>query len=83
MAFDWLETRTSEGVRNRGSELRIAMYAEEVRLRAGLLRRLGYDADYALLRCAGNFAWSHGSAGGSPALTKADLKRLVSEVFAR
>jgi hypothetical protein len=80
--FDWMDAEAPEATRDRGTEMRLATYAEEVRIRASLLKRLGYDQDYALHRCMGNIGWAY-EMGGTPPLNRAEVKRLVGEIYAR
>ena len=59
---------------------RRTMHADEVRYRARLYRGLGYDKDFAVFRCAGNLSWAY-EAGGKCPLTKADITKLVGEIY--
>lgn len=82
MSFDWMQTDIPDAVQARGGESRVAMVVDEVRERAALLKRLGYSQDHALRRCQGNVDWSYAVAGKA-AISKADIKRIVGEVYAR
>ena len=53
----------------------------EIRERAGLLRRLGYTKADAVHRCLGNVAWAH-SVSGTPALSPSQIRKTVGEVYA-
>lgn len=78
--FDWMEPQIPDAVRARSADARTTMYAREVRQQASLLKGLGWDRTYALLRCQGNRAW--GDAGGvTPALTTEDIIAIVDEIY--
>jgi len=82
MAFDWWNADVPNTVRSTGTEKHRAMHIDEVRQRAGLLRRLGYEQSFAAWRCQRNLAWGFEMAGKAP-LTDADVKKIVAEVFKR
>jgi hypothetical protein len=77
MPFDWMQTRDPAPRRSRAEAT-----AAEIRERAGLFRRLGHDKATAVHRCLGNIAWAF-SESGQPALTAAQVRKIVSEVYAR
>lgn len=80
MAFDWLESDVPATLRNQGAAKFKAQQEDEVRARAGLLRRLGYPKSYAESRCLRNLAWAFEGAGKAP-LTQAEVKALVAAAY--
>ena len=80
MAFDWLESDVPAALRTQGAAKFKAQQEDEVRVRAGLLRRLGYSKSYAESRCLRNLAWAFEGAGKAP-LTQAEVKALVAAAF--
>ena len=77
MPFDWMH---AGGSPRAGSGTRKAMYEQEVRERAALLRRLGHGKTYVQRRCAGNLDEEFASFSSSPLLKK-EVAALVGEVF--
>lgn len=82
MPFDWLVPDVPASVRARGPERLKAQHTDEVRVRAALLRRLGYDEAFATWRCQRNLAWGYERAGEAP-LTAAQVAEVVAEVYRR
>jgi hypothetical protein len=78
--FDWLQSRVPPAVAGRGAAARKRMTEDEVRTRAGLLRRLGRDQAQATRRCLANLAWGYEGAGKRP-LTDAEVKAIVAAVY--
>lgn len=57
MAFDWWEPRVGQVVRARAAERAQESLRQEIRDRAAILMRLGWDAEHARARCRRNLAW--------------------------
>jgi hypothetical protein len=83
MDFDWMNVELPQDIVARNAERRESTVARDVRLRAGLLRRLGYDASYAKRRLLGNQRWAWELLSGAPALGEKQLKAEVEAAFAR
>jgi hypothetical protein len=79
MPFEWM--KTDEHGSDDGSR-RVEACAREVRERAALLQRLGYDKATVVHRCMGNLVWAF-SSQGTPPLTPAAVRKLVGEVYSR
>ena len=77
MPFDWMSTSSHAPHRSASDA-----YANEVRERAGLFRRLGHPKATAIHRCLGNIAWAF-SASGQPPLSAAQVRKIVGEVYDR
>ena len=78
MDFDWM---TSKRVpTKRGFD---AMYVDELRDQASLLKRLGFDRAEAARRLKGNIQWEFDSTGASGAMPAAfeSIDKLVGDVF--
>lgn len=80
MPFDWLQSPAPAVIASRGGAARKRMTEDEVRARAGLLRRLGRDQAQATRRCLANLAWGYELAGKRP-LTDNEVKALVAAVY--
>ena len=83
MDFDWMDYQLPADIVQRNAEGRVRQQRAEARLRAGLLRRLGYDQAHALHRVLGNQAWAWEMMPGKPAVPAADLKASVVEAYTR
>jgi hypothetical protein len=57
MPFDWYHTTLPKSLKASGAARRKAMYLEEVRSRASLMRRLGYSKEATLNRVKKNLEW--------------------------
>ena len=77
MPFDWMTTATPAPQRSCSDA-----YADEIRDRAGLFRRLGHDKATAIHRCLGNIAWAF-SGSGQPPISAAQVRKIVGEVYER
>ena len=77
MAFDWMTTAPPSPKRSSADA-----YADEIRERAGLFRRLGHSKAIAVHRCLGNIAWAF-SQSGQPPLSAAEVRKIVSEIYDR
>lgn len=82
MPFDWMHPEVPDAVRARSPGARRTMLEDDVKARAGLLARLGYDADYAVKRCSGNQAWGFEMSGSAP-LSETEIRSLVQQVYSR
>ena len=82
MPFDWMHTEVPSLVVDRNQRKRRAMHEAEIRNRASLLLRLGYDQAYAVRRCMGNQVWSFDTRGVAP-LTNEEVSGIVEGVFKR
>ena len=71
---------SSESTAQAKSSTRVEMAESDVRERALLLRRLGYSQAEVVHRCMGNIAWAF-SVQGKPAITPAQLRKLVAGVY--
>ena len=76
--FDWLTPSIPAAVTSRGPSSHRAMREVEMRDRARLFRKLGYDQDYAVKRCMAKLAWGYEVTGHAP-IDEADVRRLVAE----
>ncbi len=77
MPFDWMHTVLANPTRSREEA-----FADEIRDRAGLFRRLGHERAHAIHRCLGNIAWAF-SESGTPPVTAAQVRKIVGEVYDR
>lgn len=80
MAFDWYESKVPQAVQARFPESRKRMHEQEIRYRAGLYRRLGWDRDVAVARCLAHLGWGYETGGEAP-VSEADVQRIVGEVY--
>lgn len=80
MPFDWLTPAIPEHVLAAGPARRAHQATEEVRYRAGLLLRLGYDEAHATHRCTRNQAWGH-EMSAEGALTEKQVTAIVRAVY--
>lgn len=80
MPFDWLVPDVPAAVQALGPARLRAQHAGEVRARATLLRRLGYDQAFATWRCQRNLAWGYELAGPPPLDAEA-VAATVGEVY--
>jgi len=78
MAFDWM---TTNGPKRGGGDTRKSLYADEVRSRAALLRRLGVSKADARRRVVSTIEEEFSSFGASPLLKK-EIDALLAEVYA-
>jgi len=83
MEFDWMHYELPQDIQRRNAERRQAQSKADARIRAGLLRRLGYDVAYAKHRVLGNQEWAWELVPGKSAATKAELKAEVDWAFNR
>ena len=83
MDFDWMNYELPQDIQQRNAERRQAQAKADARVRAGLLRRLGYDADYAKHRVLGNQEWAWELVPGKPAASKTELEAEVAWAFNR
>ena len=83
MDFDWMNAELPQDVIARHAEHRARQAKNDVRVRAALLRRLGYDAVYAKHRLLGNRAWAWELVPGAAALSVKELKAEVEAAYAR
>ncbi len=82
MPFDWLHPHVPEAVRAEDPTRLRQGCEHDVRVRAGLLQRLGRDQAYTLHRCLGNLAWGYEAAGQAP-LSADEVRAVVADVYAR
>lgn len=82
MPFDWLTPRVPAAVRARDPERRARSAESDVRARAALLQRLGYEQSYALHRALGNQAWAY-EAGGEAPLSDDAVRAAVADVYTK
>lgn len=83
MEFDWMTAELPREIIARNAESRVAMAKDDVRLRASLLRRLGYDAAYAKHRLLGNQRWAYELVPGASGLSEKELMAEVDAAYAR
>ena len=79
MPFSWMDDASDEPSTDR-AQARSDAYEEEVRERAGLLKRMGHDKATAIHRCLGNVAWAF-TVQGVPPLTPAQIRKIVNGVY--
>jgi hypothetical protein len=82
LPFDWMDYRIPDPVLERNADHRLAMHQDDVRVRASLLKRLGWPRESALHRCLGNQEWAFETYGVSP-LSKDETRTLVKATFDR
>ena len=82
MPFDWLTPRVPAAVRARDPERRASSAEGDVRARAALLQRLGYDQSFAVHRALGNLAWAYELGGAAP-LSDDQVRAVVADVYAK
>lgn len=80
MSFCWID-EAAESSPLASDEKRTEAAEAEVRERSALMRRLGRSKADAIHRCLGNIAWAY-SVTGTPALTPAQIRKIVSSVYA-
>ncbi|MBV69766.1 MAG: hypothetical protein CMH52_00325 [Myxococcales bacterium] len=74
MPFDWMDSQVSGTRKGPKQQVHRAVLEQ-----AGLLRRMGYDAKYATMRCLANVQWQY---DGQPApLSDTEIKKLVGSVY--
>ena len=82
MDFDWMHYELPDDIVARNAERLEQMHRDEVRVRAGLLRRLGHDRDYAAHRCLGNQLWAY-EVACSPPIEPEDIRGEVDWTYKR
>ena len=80
MSFCWMDEAAQTSQPDSGTK-RTEAAAAEVRERSALMRRMGRSKADAIHRCLGNVAWAY-SVTGTPALTPAQIRKIVSSVYA-
>jgi hypothetical protein len=80
MPFDWLDSKVPASVRERGPAARKRMHEDEIRQRAGLLRRLGHDQDTAVRRCLAHLGNGFDVIGTAP-ISEKEVRALVAHVY--
>lgn len=80
MSFCWMDEAAGATEVDAGIKRADAATAE-VRERSALMRRLGRSKADAVHRCLGNVAWAY-SVSGTPALTPAQIRKIVNGVYA-
>lgn len=79
MSFCWMDDGP-QAQEVAGGASREAAAEAEVRERSALMRRLGRSKAEAIHRCLGNVAWAY-SVAGTPALTPAQIRKIVASVY--
>jgi len=82
LPFDWMDYHVPDAVLERNADHRLAMQQDDVRVRASLLRRLGWPREHALHRCLGNQEWASEMHGECP-LSKDETRTLVKAAYDR
>ena len=80
MSFCWMDEAAQTSQPDSGIK-RTEAAAAEVRERSALMRRMGRSKADAIHRCLGNVAWAY-SVTGTPALTPAQIRKIVNSVYA-
>lgn len=80
MSFCWIDEAPESSTPESDAKRAEAAIAE-VRERSALMRRLGRSKADAVHRCLGNVAWAY-SVTGTPALTPAQIRKIVNAVYA-
>lgn len=80
MSFCWMDEAAESSQPQSGTK-RSEAAAADVRERSALMRRLGRSKADAVHRCLGNVAWAY-SVSGTPALTPAQIRKIVNSVYA-
>ena len=75
MSFDWMET--TRRTPSKGAQHQVV---HGLREKAGLLKRLGYDAKYVTKRCLSDLKWQFDGSEKAP-MKDSDVKKLVKAVF--
>jgi hypothetical protein len=81
MSFPWLHPVIPASYSAAAPGKALAMYRDEIRQRAALLRRLGYPEQQAAARCRQNLAWDFELHGRCPVADEVDA--LVQAVYRR
>lgn len=84
MPFDYMHVQIPEEFRNAPEKAK-AMYRQELKERAAMLRRLGYDEAEVLMRLTTNVRWDW-EANEAPSIIeelKGELPAIVKEVYSR
>jgi hypothetical protein len=81
MPFQWYHYDVPKWYKETFPEKRLAMYLDDMRVKATLLRNLRYDKEYVKLRLRGNVRWAHEMTGTPDLVEK--VEQVVEEVFAR
>jgi len=79
MSFCWMDEAAESSQPDSGTK-RTEAAAAEVRERSALMRRMGRTKADAIHRCLGNVAWAY-SVTGTPALTPAQIRKIVNSVY--
>jgi hypothetical protein len=81
MPFDWYRYKVPEWYNATFPEKRLAMYMDDMRVKATLLRNLGYDKEYVKLRLRGNVRWAYEMTTLPDYIEK--VEKVVEEVFSK
>lgn len=80
MEFDWMDYTLPEEIKTRNAEHLKRSHLEEIKDRASMLKRLGYDHEYVLHRIVGNQNWGV-EMNGAKVLESDEIKKVVNLVF--
>ncbi len=83
MDFDWMNAELNQAIHQRNAERGMVQAIADLRLQAGLLRRLGFDATYATHRLLGDHRWTRELIPGPAPLTEDQIRQAVVDAYAR
>jgi len=81
MPFDWYHYDVPKWYKETFPEKRLSMYLDDMRVRATLLRNLGYKKDYVMARLRGNVRWAYEMVKAPEYVEK--VEAVVEEVFSK
>ena len=79
MPFDWYHSKIPDWYGETFDDKRVAMYIEDMKTKATLLRNLGHTKEYARLRLRGNIRWAYENLKTPAYIDKVD--EVVDSVF--
>ena len=79
MPFSWYHCKVPDRHEETLGEKRVAMYIEDMKTKATLLKNLGHTKEYAKLRLRGNILWAYESLKTPAYIDKVD--EVVDSVF--
>ncbi len=81
MPFKWYHYKVPEWYSETFPAKRLTMYLDDMKVKATLLRNLGYDKDYVKLRLRGNVRWAYEMTAVPEYIEKVD--QVVEEVYSK
>jgi|GEM_PF-1945905 len=81
MPFDWYHAKIPPFVIETFPSKRLKMYLDDMKIKATILRNLGYDREYVRMRLRGNIRWAYEMTKEPDYLNSVD--NVVEEVFSK